>query len=149
MMLSIHETEEIYIGDKTPFDNISEQEKNKIGEIAVEKVFDNLSKKDIFIKTIDEFNKRETPEAIFAYLCDKMECDLQAKKYCDEGRFQIENVSDDILKDERIQSIISSGATTVAEIFIEYDKKRYKENEIFSDMIKFLKQYYTKNKNYS
>ena len=35
MMLSIHETEEIYIGDKTPFDNISEQEKNKIGEIAV------------------------------------------------------------------------------------------------------------------
>lgn len=143
-MLSLHETEEINIGDKTPFDGISETDKLTMGKVAVNKTFSTLRKKEMFIEIIDEFNKRETPEAIFAYLCDKMECDLQAKKYSDEGRCSFENVSPNILEDERVQKIIANGAKTVADVFIDYDTYRYAENSIFSDMIKFLKKYNTK-----
>lgn len=143
-MLSLHETEEINIGDKTPFDNVSEKEKLDMGKIAVDKTFSTLRKKAMFIKIIDEFNGRQTPEAKFAYLCDKMECDLQAKKYSDEGRCSFENVSPNILNDERVQKIIADGAKTVADVFIDYDAYRYSQDSIFSDMIHFLKEYSTK-----
>ena len=92
-MLSLHETEEINIGDKTPFDGVSEQEKLEMGKKAVAKTFSVLDKKDMFTQLVDEFNERRTPEAKFAYFCDKMECDLQAKKYSDDGRCSFENVS--------------------------------------------------------
>ena len=42
-----------------------------MGKVAVNKTFSTLRKKEMFINIIDEFNKRKTPEAIFAYLCDK------------------------------------------------------------------------------
>ena len=142
-MLSLYETEEINIGDKTPFDGISDADKLKMGKVAVNKTFSTLRKKEMFINIIDEFNERKTPEAIFAYLCDKMECDLQAKKYSDEGRCSFENVSPNVLGDVRVQKIIANGAKTVADVFIDYDTYRYTENNIFFDMIHFLKEYST------
>ena len=143
-MLSVHETEEINIGDKTPFDNISDQEKLEIGEVAVAKTFSTLSKKEMFIRLVDEFNERKTPEAKFAYYCDKMECDLQAKKYSDEDRCSFDKVSPNIMNDKRVQKIISEGAKTVGEVFIDYDTYRYAESDIFTEMIHFLKEYSTK-----
>lgn len=141
-MLSLHETEEIRIGDITPFDKISEQEKLEKGKQAVGKTFTPLTKKNLFIKLIDEFNERKTPEAKFAYLCDKMECDLQAKKYSDDGRFELDDgISKDIMEDERVKQIIANGAKTVGDIFIDYDTKKYEQNSIFFQMIHFLKQY--------
>lgn len=143
-MLSVHETEEINIGDKTPFDNISDQEKLEIGKVAVAKTFSTLSQKEMFIRLVDEFNERKTPEAKFAYYCDKMECDLQAKKYFDEDRCSFDKVSPNIMNDKRVQKIISEGAKTVGEVFIDYDTYRYAESDIFTEMIHFLKEYSTK-----
>lgn len=143
-MLSVHETEEINIGDKTPFDNISDQEKLEIGKVAVAKTFSTLSQKEMFIRLVDEFNERKTPEAKFAYYCDKMECDLQAKKYSDEDRCSFDKVSPNIMNDKRVQKIISEGAKTVGEVFIDYDTYRYAESDIFTEMIHFLKEYSTK-----
>ena len=54
-MLSLHETEEIHIGDITPYDGISREEKRKMGAKAVEKTFVDLHKKDMFIDLINEF----------------------------------------------------------------------------------------------
>lgn len=143
-MLSLHETEEINIGDKTPFDGVSEQEKLEMGKKAVAKTFSVLNKKDMFTQLVDEFNERQTPEAKFAYFCDKMDCDLQAKKYSDDGRCSFENVSKNIMEDERVKKIIANGAKSVGEVFIDYDTCRYTESDIFSDMIHFLKEYSTK-----
>lgn len=143
-MLSLHETEEINIGDKTPFDGVSDEEKLKMGKVAVAKTFSSLSKRNMFTKLIDEFNERETPEAKFAYFCDKMECDLQAKKYSDCGRCSFDTVSKNIMEDERVQKIIANGAKTVGDVFIDYDTYRYEEIDIFFDMIHFLKEYSTK-----
>lgn len=140
-MLSLHGTEEINIGDITPFDNVSEKEKLKIGKSAVEKTFSVLSKKDLFTNLIDEFNERKTPEAKFAYYCDKMECDLQAKKYSDDGRCSFENISKNILNDNRVKNIIANGAKSVGDVFIDYDTYKYKESDIFSSLVQYLKDY--------
>lgn len=142
-MLSLHESEEINMGDKTPFDGISEEEKLNMGKKAVEKTFSALTKREVFTSLIDEFNTKQTPEAQFAYLCDKMECDLQAKKYSDEGRCSFDNISSKLLNDPRVKKIIENGAKTVADVFIEYDTYRYTESPIFSELIKFLKDYST------
>ena len=84
MMLAVHELEEIYIGDLTPF-QISQEDKKKIGHEAVEKVLTGLLDKEQISSLIFEFDERKTKEANFAYHCDKLECDLQSKLYDEEN----------------------------------------------------------------
>lgn len=138
-MLSLHETEEINMGDKTPFDNISEVEKLQLGKVAVAKTLSNLNKKNFYLDLIDEFNSRKTPEAQFAYLCDKLECDLQAKKYSDTKRCSLTSVSPNISNDTRVKEIIAKGAKSVSDVFIAYDENKYAESEIFTALIHYLK----------
>ena len=80
LMLAIHETEEIIIGDLT-YLQIDEKEKQDIGHKAIQEVFKSLDIKDELINIILEFDQRKTKEAQFAYQCDKLECDLQCKLY--------------------------------------------------------------------
>lgn len=140
-LLAYHETEEVDIGDLNPFSGVSAAQKAELGTIAVEKIVGNMKKKNLIKSLIDEFNERKTPEAQFAYFCDKMEADLMAKKYQNEGRFSFDKVSSRILNDKRVQKILSEGATTVADVFIEYDVPKYSKSKIFSELIQFLKDY--------
>ena len=140
-MLSIHETEEVSIGDFTPFCNVSEEDRKKMGDEAVRNLFKDLDKKTMMINLINEFNERKTPEAKLAYLCDKMECDMQAKWYSDEGYCSIENASSEILSDSRVKEIIlNCNAKTVADVFIAFDEGKY-EGTVFEELISFLKEY--------
>lgn len=79
-MLAIHELEETIIGDLT-FKDISKEEKEKIGHEAVENILKDLLSGEEIKKLIFEFDAKETKEALFAYHCDKLECDLQCKLY--------------------------------------------------------------------
>lgn len=88
LMLALHETEEILIGDKTPFQT-SREEKQKQGHMAVGKVFAPLTDKKKLTDLILEFDARETAEAKFAYFCDKLEADLQAKIYDEAGYIRL------------------------------------------------------------
>ena len=54
-MLSLHETEEITIGDITPFDQVSREEKKRRGHIAIEETFKNLFQNEMMINLIKEF----------------------------------------------------------------------------------------------
>ncbi|MBO5884682.1 MAG: HD domain-containing protein, partial [Clostridia bacterium] len=90
MTLAIHETEEVVIGDLTPFDKGYEDKKIK-GQAAIKDVFKDLMAKEVFETLITNFDNQSTPEAIFAYKCDKLECDLQAKMYDEAGVMNIEN----------------------------------------------------------
>ncbi len=83
LMLAIHETEEIIIGDLT-YQQIDEAAKQEIGHKAIREVLSNLNVKDDLIELILEFDARKTAEAKFAYYCDKLECDLQCKLYCEK-----------------------------------------------------------------
>ena len=83
-MLAIHELEEIVIGDLTLF-QIDKQKKQQLGHLAIKKILKNLKSADEIESLILEFDAKTTPEAKFAYWCDKLECDLQCKLYDEEN----------------------------------------------------------------
>ena len=89
-MLAHHETEEIEIGDITPFDGVTDVKKHELGKIAVSNIVSKIKNGEYIKRYIDEFEKRETKEGMFAYLIDKLECILWAKKYSDTGRISLE-----------------------------------------------------------
>ena len=139
MMLVLHEIEEVKIGDLTPFDKITAEEKRKIGKQAVEEVLAPLTKGINYIELIEEFEKLETKEAKFAKMCDKLEADIQAKIYCEENAIVMNNKENEhLLKDERIKGLIEKGAKSVADLYIEYDRPVFTEEvvEHIADYIK-------------
>ncbi len=124
-MLLIHETEEIKIGDLTEWD-ISKEEKEMIGKKAVQDVFSDLIDKDYYIKLIDEFNDHTSHESEYAFLCDKMEYDMQVKMYEMEGRYDFEHrPSNVVTNSSSVRRIIDNGANSVFDVHYEYDKHRY------------------------
>ena len=82
-MLAIHELGETVIGDLTQF-QITKEEKERIEHDAVHKILNGLLSGDEIEKIFLEFDARKTKESIFAYQCDKLECDLQCKLYDQE-----------------------------------------------------------------
>ena len=125
-MLVLHELEEIIIGDITPYDNISNEEKIKMGKLAVSQVLDNLIKKEEYGDLLDEFNNHKTNESKFAYECDKLEASLQAKLY-DNGNYVdiFSKENEKLVSTDWNQKAIKSGAKCLSDLFIEYDNKCY------------------------
>lgn len=138
-MLILHEIEEIKIGDLTPFDKVTKEEKRKIGKKAVEEVLSTLDKKVQYIELIEEFENMETKEAIFAKVCDKLEADIQCKLYCEENSIDINKKENaHLLKDERVQKLLEKGEKTVADLFIENDRHLYTE-KVFENIADYIK----------
>jgi len=140
-MLVIHELEEIEIKDFTPFDKITNEEKRKMGKIAVEDVLQDLTKKEELIELIEEFENMKTKESIFAKMCDKLESDIQCKLYCEEHCLDV-NKSENkpILEDERIQNLIEDGSKTISDFYIENHKKEIlDQDQIFKEIADYIK----------
>ncbi len=139
IMLILHEIEEIKIGDLTPFDKVTKEQKRKIGKKAVEEVLSTLDKKVQYIELIEEFENMETKEAIFAKMCDKLEADIQCKLYCEENCIDINRKENEhLLEDERIQKLLQKGEKTVADLFIENDRHIYTE-KVFENIADYIK----------
>lgn len=139
MMLILHEIEEIKIGDLTPFDKVTQQEKRELGKQAVEQVFNLLSKKTEYIELIEEFENMQTRESKFAKMCDKLEADIQCKKYCEEKCIDINNPDNkQWLEDERVKRILGNGEKTVSDLFIENDRPIFSE-KIVEEIADFVK----------
>ncbi len=145
-MLVIHELGEVIIGDITPFDDITLEEKKKIEHEAIKKVIGDLVKKEELISLIYEFDERITNEAKFAYYCDKLEADLQSKVYQDLGyQHSLDDQKDNIVfKNEKTNQMINEGATTAFDIWYEWDKEKFKNNAEFSRTLKIIKELNTK-----
>lgn len=120
-MLAIHEIGEAAIGDFTPFD-ISHKEKERLEHEAVHKVLSNLIERDEIEKYFLEFDAHETPEAKFAYQCDKLEAELQCKIY-DEGNYvDLQNLPDnEVTSNTGVQELIQKYPWS--EAFAMYDRK--------------------------
>ena len=137
-MLLIHELEEIIIGDITPYQDVSNEEKLKMGVDAVNKVLDGFTKKEEYISLTNEFNEHITKESLFAFMCDKLEADIQAKKYSlneDVDIYSDENM--DLFNDERIQNMLKNGACDMGDLFIEHSKHCFKGE--FLDIVNYVK----------
>lgn len=138
LMLLIHELEEVKIGDLTPFDKVTQEEKRKIGKMAVEEVLSTLTKKDTYLAVIEEFEQMETKEALFAKMCDKLEADIQSKKYEEQGYLLVGKEENKVhLEDEKIKRLIERGAKTIADFFIENDRPIFQE-KVFEEMADYV-----------
>ena len=89
-MLAIHELGETVIGDLTQF-QVSKSEKEQMEHEAVHKILKGLLDCNQIESLFLEFDAHATKEAIFAYQCDKLECDLQSKLYDEEGCVDLNN----------------------------------------------------------
>ena len=131
LMLAVHELEEIIIGD-IPMGSIEHANKEEIGHIAVKEILNSLLDQEEINNLVLEFDERKTKEAIFAYHCDKLECDLQEKLYDEEGYFDIFNQpNNERYYYDRVQSMINNGATTLSEIWYAHDECLYDDDKNF------------------
>ena len=142
MMLVLHELGEVEIGDITPFDGVSREEKVRMEREAIRRMLGDLVKGEEYYDLLLEFDDKKTKEAIFAYYCDKMDADLQAKIYQDMGcqnplGEQENNVA---FKDERVQEIIKDGGVKqVFDIWYEFNRPVYRDNENFARLLDYVK----------
>ena len=128
-MLSVHELEEIIIGDLTMF-QISREEKKKMGHEAITKILSKLKKKDEIMNLILEFDERKTEEAKFAYMCDKLECDLQARLYDLDGCADLTNENNVILNDPKVHSLLDKGYS-FSEMWLHFGQETYPYDDNF------------------
>lgn len=140
-MLVLHEIGEIIIGDITPFDNVTPEKKLEIEHDAIRKVLGDLIKKEEYFSLLLEFDEKKTKEAIFAYHCDKLEADIQAKVYQDMG---CQNPLDEqennvVFNNKKAQEIVRNGAKSAFDVWYEWDKALYADDEIFSTLLDFVK----------
>ena len=138
MMLALHETEEIIIGDITPYDNAEKQRIKASGEKAVEAIFKNLIAKDVYFKLVHDFNTGATKEAVFAKKCDKLESDLQARIYSDEGTLKYVHAGE-IKANKDIEKLKQKAGDDVADMFSVWDRKYFEDiDDIFLKINKHL-----------
>ena len=144
MTLAVHETEEIIIGDLTPFDADYKTKKVK-GEEAVKQIFSGMMAEKVFVTLIKNFDEQSTDEAKFAYKVDKLECDIQAKIYDEQKFLKFENANEKIKKYPLIIKLSEKGLKEAYKYFIYMDKANFQqkgeEEDIFSEIIKYLEKH--------
>lgn len=138
VMLAIHELEETIIGDLTCF-QISEEEKKDMGHKAVEQVLESLYKKDYLKDIIYEFDERKTKEAIFAYHCDKLECDLQCKLYDEGNCVDLNDQDNNQTKDKKVKKLLEEDKLSWSEMWLEYDKQKFIDDKNFLEVWEYVK----------
>ncbi len=132
-MLAIHEIGETVIGDLTQFE-ISKEEKEKIEHEAVHKILGNLIDGEYIEQLFLEFDSHKTKESMFAYQCDKLECDLQSKLYDEEGCVDLTKQDDNVsFYDDRVQNLLKTGASW-SEMWLKFGQQIYPYDENFKSV---------------
>jgi putative hydrolase of HD superfamily len=137
LMIAIHELEEILIGDLTAW-QISKEEKERLGHEAIKKVIGELLINEELEELILEFDERKTKEAIFAYQCDKLECDIQCKLYDEEGCVDLNDQPNHnpSSTDPKVQELLKSGYSW-SKMWLNYDKDKYKDKN-FLEVLEYI-----------
>ena len=140
-MLVLHELGEVIIGDITPFDNITPEEKMIKEHEAMREVVGDLINQKEFLSLLFEFDEKKTKEAIFAHHCDKLEADIQAKIYQDMGCQHPLNEQEDnvVFRNDKVQQMVKDGAQTAFDIWYEWDKSLYSDDEDFARLLDYVR----------
>lgn len=129
-MLAVHELGETIIGDLTQFE-ISKEEKEKIEHEAVHEILGGLLDGRQIEELFLEFDFHNTKEAIFAYQCDKLECDLQCKLYDEEGCVDLDKQEgNDTLKNSVVQDLLNKGASW-STMWLKFGQRTYPYDDNF------------------
>lgn len=139
-MLTLHELEEIIMGDLTIRANITKEEKKELGKKYVHEVVKDLYEAEEIKKLLIEFDLGETQESKFCYYIDKIECDFQAKKYDLEGVFSIEKAKEDLPYYGEDAKRIEEVSETASDYWIEFDKVKFQNDDIFKSLINAIQE---------
>ena len=132
-MLSIHELEELAIGDVTPLDQIDKKTLKAKARRAVYGFVKNLKNGEKLMSLTDEYNASETQEAKFAKAVDKLECVLEFKKYQDLGQVSLSHLKPEMLRNKKLQEFVESGKYDLADIFFIYHKPAFESFGVDED----------------
>ena len=137
-MLAIHELGETIIGDLTLF-QISREEKEKLEHEAVHNILSSLIGGEEIEKLFLEFDSHETKESIFAYECDKLECDIQCKLYDEEKCVDLnDQKTNKTASNEEVKKLLENGKSW-SEMWLEFGQKRYPYDENFMSVSNYVK----------
>ena len=137
-MLAIHELGETVIGDLTQF-QIDKKEKEKIEHEAVHKILASLIDGEEIEALFLEFDAHETPEAMFAYQCDKLECDIQCKLYDQEQCVDLTHQEgNNTVNDGTVKELLETGKSW-SQMWLEFGQSRYPYDKNFLSVSNFVK----------
>ena len=137
-MIAIHELGETVIGDLTQF-QIDKIQKEKIEHEAVHKILSSLIDGEQIEKLFLEFDAHETTEAMFAYQCDKLECDIQCKLYDLEKCVDLAHQEgNNTTNDETVKKLLDSGKSW-SDMWLEFGQSRYPYDNNFLSVSNFVK----------
>lgn len=135
-MLAVHELGEIVIGDKIMFE-ISKEEKEKIEKEAVHEILCGLLDGKEIENLFTEFDSHSTKEAMFAYQCDKLECDLQSKLYDEEGCVDLnKQEGNKTLENELVKKLLSEEKTWSG-MWLRFGQTVYPYDDNFKNVSKY------------
>ena len=137
-MLAVHEMEEIKIGDLTFFE-VTKQEKSDLGHSAIESILKILSKGDAIKNLIYEFDERKSPEARFAYFCDKLEADLQCKLYDEMKCVDLTDPSNEKARNMESVKKVLEEEKTWSGAWLKFGQKMYNYDENFLSVSEYAK----------
>lgn len=136
-MLAIHELGETVIGDLTLF-QISNEDKEKIEHEAVSNILGGLLDGNYIKELFLEFDSHNTKESLFAYQCDKLECDLQSKLYDLEGCVDLNNQEDNtIMESKDVKELLENG-NSFSDMWLKFGQKRYPYDENFKSVSSYM-----------
>ncbi len=129
-MIAIHELGETIIGDLTQF-QISKEEKEKLEHKAVHEILSGLLDGNEIEELFLEFDSHKTKEAMFAYQCDKLECDIQSKLYDSENCVDLNNQENNkTFYNPRVQELLKSGESW-SSMWLKFGQQVYPYDENF------------------
>lgn len=137
-MLAVHELEETIIGDLT-FLQISSEDKAKIGHAAIEKILADLINGDEIKNIILEFDEHKTAESLFAYHCDKLECDLQCKLYDEAHLVDPYDQKESAEHSEEVMSKLKNGTSTWSSLWLENGRSVFLDDKHFLEVLDYAK----------
>lgn len=137
-MLSVHELEEILIGDLTEWD-VSKDDKINEGHKAIKEILSNLLSGEQIEELILEFDARETKEALFAYHCDKLECCIQCRLYDEENCVDLnKQENNNIYNTDIIQNLLNKEGNW-SRMWLEYDRSKFSQDSNFEEVLDYVK----------
>lgn len=139
LMIAVHELEEIIIGD-IPMVDISHEEKAIMGHKAVEKILAGLLNSEQIKELVFEFDERITDDAKFAFYCDKMDFDIQAKIYDEEGCIDLYSKENQVnFNKYHVQEKLDCGAKSFSDVCLRLDEYLYEDDEDFKRLFNYVK----------
>ena len=110
---------------------LTKQQKEKAGHEAVKKIFSSLTNAKEIENLIYEFDERKTPEALFAFYCDKLECDIQSKLYDEQHCVDINHQEQNsIAKTQRVNELLSK-THSFSKMWMKFGQEKYDYDKNF------------------